>query len=94
MSSNDEDFLDSDLSETLAPEVGGRNGAQETLGPYGIVRVVGRGAMGIVYEAVDSHLDRTVAIKTLPSEFARDGDRVSRFKREATLLASLSHPQR
>lgn len=92
MSSNDEDFLDSDASETLAPGGGDRNVSQETLGPYGIVRVLGRGAMGIVYEAVDSHLDRTVAIKTLPTEFARDGDRISRFKREATLLASFSHP--
>ena len=48
--------------------------------------------MGVVYEAVDTHLSRTVAIKTLPEEFAGDDDTAARFKREASLLASLNHP--
>ena len=64
----------------------------KTLGPYSVARVLGQGAMGIVYEATDSTLGRTVAIKTLTDEFANSGDRIARFKREATLLASFSHP--
>ena len=94
MSSEENNTTDSDFmdSETIAPGSGSTNVSEGTIGPYGVVRVLGRGAMGIVYEAVDSKLDRTVAIKTLPTEFAGDKDRVARFKREATLLASFSHP--
>ena len=64
----------------------------KTLGPFSVARVLGQGAMGIVYEATDSTLGRTVAIKTLTDEFANSEDRIARFKREATLLASFSHP--
>jgi len=45
-----------------------------------------------VHRARDSRLGRDVAIKSLPAEFARDPERLSRFEREAKLLASLSHP--
>ena len=69
----------------------GPNGVQ-ALGPYAVARVLGQGAMGIVYEATDSTLGRTVAIKTLTAEFANSEDRIARFKREATLLAAFSHP--
>ena len=48
--------------------------------------------MGEVYRARDSRLDRAVAIKTLPPEFAADPDRLARFEREAKVLAQLSHP--
>src|SRR5438128_10326874 len=48
--------------------------------------------MGAVYRARDTKLKREVAIKILPDEFSRDPDRVSRFQREAELLASLNHP--
>jgi serine/threonine-protein kinase len=48
--------------------------------------------MGEVYRARDTKLKREVAIKILPDEFSRDADRVSRFQREAELLASLNHP--
>jgi serine/threonine protein kinase len=48
--------------------------------------------MGEVYRAQDLKLKREVAIKILPDEFARDPDRVSRFQREAEVLASLNHP--
>ena len=48
--------------------------------------------MGEVYRARDTRLKREVAIKILPDEFSRDADRVSRFQREAEVLASLNHP--
>ena len=48
--------------------------------------------MGEVYRAKDTKLKRDVAIKILPDEFSRDTDRVSRFQREAEVLASLTHP--
>ena len=61
-------------------------------GPYHIVCPLGAGGMGEVYRAHDSKLDRDVAIKTLPHEFARDPDRLARLRREARTLASLNHP--
>src|SRR6476659_6545772 len=62
------------------------------LGPYEIVSLLGAGGMGEVYRARDSRLKREVAIKVLPDEFSRDAARVSRFQREAEVLASLNHP--
>src|SRR5260370_2393797 len=62
------------------------------LGPYEIVAPLGAGGMGEVYRARDSKLQREVALKVLPDEFARDPDRMARFRREAELLASLNHP--
>ena len=61
------------------------------VGPYEIIREIGRGGMGVVYLARDSKLDRDVAIKALPDELALDEDRLARFEREAKTLASLSH---
>lgn len=62
------------------------------LGPYEILSLLGKGGMGEVYRAMDTRLDREVALKTLPAEFARDPERVARFEREAKVLASLNHP--
>src|SRR5262249_51438628 len=62
------------------------------LGSYEILSAIGKGGMGEVYRARDTRLDRDVAVKTLPEEFAADPDRLSRFEREAKLLASLNHP--
>src|SRR5207249_8697199 len=62
------------------------------LGSHEITALLGKGGMGEVYRARDTKLKRDVAIKILPDEFARDADRVSRFQREAELLASLNHP--
>ncbi|HVP38496.1 MAG TPA: protein kinase [Candidatus Saccharimonadales bacterium] len=62
------------------------------IGPYPVERELGRGGMGVVYLARDPRLDRLVAIKVLPEEFARDPERLARFEREARLLASLNHP--
>jgi hypothetical protein len=62
------------------------------LGPYEILSVLGKGGMGEVYRARDTRLNREVAIKVLPDLFATDPERLTRFEREAQLLASLNHP--
>src|SRR5262245_40952558 len=61
----------------------------QQLGSYEITALLGKGGMGEVYRARDTKLKRDVAIKILPDEFSRDADRVSRFQREAEVLASL-----
>ena len=62
------------------------------LGGYEIVGTLGAGGMGEVYRARDLKLGREVAIKVLPEEFARDPERISRFEREARMLAAVNHP--
>src|ERR1700675_181293 len=62
------------------------------LGSYEVVAQIGAGGMGEVYQAHDTKLGRDVAIKVLPEAFAHDADRLSRFQREAKMLASLNHP--
>ena len=62
------------------------------LGPYEILSAIGAGCMGEVYQAHDTKLGRDVAIKVLPEAFAHDPERLSRFQREAKMLASLNHP--
>jgi eukaryotic-like serine/threonine-protein kinase len=62
------------------------------LGPYEILAPIGAGGMGEVYRARDSRLGRDVAVKVLPETFARDAERLSRFQREAKMLAALNHP--
>ena len=62
------------------------------LGPYEVLSAIGAGGMGEVYRARDARLNREVALKTLPGLFALDPDRLARFRREAQILASLSHP--
>ena len=61
------------------------------LGNYEILEPLGAGGMGEVYRARDTKLDRDVAIKVLPEDFATDPERLARFEREAKLLASLNH---
>jgi len=61
------------------------------LGQYEIRGLIGAGGMGEVYQGHDTKLERDVAIKVLPEAFARDPERVARFKREAKVLASLNH---
>src|SRR5262245_27323713 len=63
----------------------------EQLGSYEITSLLGKGGMGEVYRARDSKLKRDVAIKALPEEFSRDRDRITRFQREAEVLAALNH---
>jgi serine/threonine protein kinase len=62
------------------------------LAHYEITSHLGTGGMGEVYEALDTKLGRSVAVKFLPEAFAGDADRVPRFAREARVLASLNHP--
>jgi Tol biopolymer transport system component len=61
-------------------------------GSYEITSAIGAGGMGEVYQAHDTKLGRDVAIKILPEAFAHDPERLSRFQREAKMLASLNHP--
>ena len=63
-----------------------------TLGPYQIDAPLGAGGMGEVYQATDTRLDRTVAIKVLPEHVASDPDLKQRFEREARTVAALNHP--
>jgi serine/threonine protein kinase/Tol biopolymer transport system component len=62
------------------------------LGPYEIVAPLGAGGMGEVYRALDTRLDRTVAIKILPAQLSSDPIRKQRFEREAKTISSLNHP--
>jgi serine/threonine protein kinase len=62
------------------------------LGRYQLLSLVGRGGMGEVYCAVDSRLNRLVAVKTLPKHLASDNERVERFEQEARSMAVLNHP--
>jgi serine/threonine protein kinase len=69
-----------------------RNLSRELAGDYKIERELGRGGMAIVYEAVDVHLGRRVALKVLPPEMAMRKSMAERFKREAKMAAALDHP--
>ncbi len=62
------------------------------LGPYEIIAALGAGGMGEVYRALDTRLDRTVAIKIIPSHFSDDTTRRQRFEREAKSVSNLNHP--
>ena len=62
------------------------------LGRYEILEEIGAGGMGEVYLAEDTHLGRKVALKTLPTPFTKDTERVHRFQQEARAASSLNHP--
>ena len=59
---------------------------------YEITAKLGEGGMGEVYRATDTKLNREVALKILPEQFAADSHRMGRFQREAEVLASVDHP--
>jgi eukaryotic-like serine/threonine-protein kinase len=62
------------------------------IGPYEVTSPLGEGGMGVVFRAHDTKLHRDVALKLLPDHFANERERLSRFQREAQVLASLNHP--
>src|SRR6478672_9980279 len=62
------------------------------IGAYEVTSQLGEGGMGVVFRARDTKLLRDVAVKVLPDHFADDPERLSRFQREAQILASVNHP--
>ena len=64
----------------------------DRIGPYEVLRPLGVGGMGEVYQARDARLQRDVAVKVLPDRHRCDARRLARFEREALALASFSHP--
>ncbi len=76
----------------LAGQAGSQLLAGHQLGPYRVGPLLGRGGMGEVYRAVDTRLDRPVALKLLPAEVSGNPDRLHRFIREAKAASSLNHP--
>src|SRR5215217_7741479 len=62
------------------------------LGPYEVVSLIGAGGMGEVYRARDTRLDRSVAVKILAPELAKDPEFTARFTHEAKAISALNHP--
>ncbi|MBN1419389.1 MAG: serine/threonine protein kinase [Planctomycetes bacterium] len=78
-------FIDAPPAQEPAPPLG-------VLGDFTLRRQIGRGGMGIVYDAWENSMERRVALKVLPSSIAADTRTVARFIREAQVAGKLSHP--
>jgi serine/threonine protein kinase len=85
------DFLEAASPGLRAEAVGGPNAIPAALGDFRIVREIGRGGMGLVYEAEQLSLDRRVALKVLPFAATMDPRQLQRFHNEARAAASLHH---
>ena len=76
----------------VGPTASETAGVPGRLGEFELVREIGRGGMGVVYEARQHSLGRTVALKLLPTAWVQDQRQVSRFQNEARAAATLDHP--
>lgn len=86
------DLLEPLLRDDGAADAQAEVGGDGRLGDYRLVRQIGRGGMGVVFEAEQVSLGRRVALKILPAQFVSDPRAFLRFKREAQLAAGLDHP--
>lgn len=86
------DFLEAPALETDAHVLLEGDEPDREIGPYKIVNRLGRGGMGEVFLAQDRRLGRMVALKTLPSYFVSDDERLRRFQNEARAASALNHP--
>lgn len=98
-SESDEDFLarNAGLRDLLEPMLQHSQGEEQAggsryLGEYRLLREIGRGGMGVVFEAEESRLGRRVALKVLPPHLTRGPRQIERFRREAAAAARLKHP--
>jgi serine/threonine protein kinase len=80
------------MGEDAQPRPGIGATVNQRLLHYEIVGEIGRGGMGVVYKARDTHLDRLVAIKVLPADRVDDAERKRRFFQEAKAASALKHP--
>ncbi|MDX2034863.1 MAG: serine/threonine-protein kinase [Blastocatellia bacterium] len=88
-----EGFIETPPAEMAANWLASKSSREgATIGPYEIVRLIGRGGMGEVYLARDARLERQVALKLLPPQFIKDGPRLQRFRQEARAASALNHP--
>src|SRR2546430_1356774 len=88
-------FIEQPAMEVDAAVVAGplmHKRVEESVGHYRIVELLGAGGMGEVYLALDTRMDRKVALKLLPQYFTEDQERVRRFQQEARAALTLNHP--